>query len=247
MGPPPGSCTNEYPAYVTNATIVAGNQTYFPLKNNVYFQMMSNQTFLLTINVRVANQSSQGNTQSGQIWIGSNVIGFPESGCSGAGANQNITFNENVGFPATYSPSVNTNKTYYWAASNSFGFDVYWKAANPQPTVSHLQAASGNQTVFLSWTPSSSNGGYPVTNYQIWRGPASYYESFLAKVGNVTSYTDSNLTNDQTYYYFVVAQNTAGQISYESNQVSVVPAAPVAPSAPQDPLATAGSSRISLG
>ena len=249
MGPGPGSCTNEYSAYITNATITAGNQYYYPLKNNVYFQMLSNQTFNLAVTVNVANQSNQGNTQPGQIWIGTNEIGYPSSSCSGTVyPNQNLTFGSSVGFPATYNPGTNVNYTYSWSTGHGINFVVYWKTANPQPSVPHLQAFSGNGQVSLSWTASSSNGGSPVTNYQIWKATDSalYDATLFTTVGNVTSYADYNVTNGQTYYYEVVAENSAGRTSYFSNQASATPAAPIVPNAPITLRATPGNAQISV-
>ena len=54
----------------------------------------------------------------------------------------------------------------------------------------------------LAWTP-GSNGGSAITGYRIYRGTSAGGETFLANVGNVTSYTDTSAFNGTTYFYKV--------------------------------------------
>ena len=48
-------------------------------------------------------------------------------------------------------------------------------------------------------------------DYNIYRGTASGAETLLTQVGNVTSYTDSTVTNGTTYFYEVSAVNAVGE------------------------------------
>lgn len=83
-------------------------------------------------------------------------------------------------------------------------------------------AIGGNAQVVLSWTAPASNGGSNITGYKIYRGTSPSSETLLVTVGNVLNYTDSGLTNGQTYYYEIVAMNGAGNGS-KSQEVSTVP------------------------
>ena len=101
------------------------------------------------------------------------------------------------------------------------------------PTVSsapqNLLVYSGNAQVGLSWSVPSNNGGSAISNYTIYRGTSSNGETLLKEIGNSPSYLDGNVTNGQTYYYYVTATNSAGQ-SLPSNEVSALPTAPTSTS-----------------
>ena len=61
-----------------------------------------------------------------------------------------------------------------------------------------LQAVAGDGEVELNWSSPSSDGGAHVTNYNIYRGESSGSETFLIVVGDVHSYADASVVNDQT-------------------------------------------------
>jgi hypothetical protein len=60
-----------------------------------------------------------------------------------------------------------------------------------------------------------------VTGYKIYYGTASGIYSQSIDVGNTTSYTVSNLTDGQTYYFATTTYNAAGVESTLSNEVSM--------------------------
>ncbi len=97
--------------------------------------------------------------------------------------------------------------------------------SNPPSAPQNLVAKGGNAQVSLSWTAPTSNGGAAINNYTIYRGTSSHAEAVLTTLGNVNIYTDNAVTNGQTYYYYVTAQNTAGE-SPSSNEASATPTAP---------------------
>jgi hypothetical protein len=82
-------------------------------------------------------------------------------------------------------------------------------------------ATAGVGMVDLSWSPPPSDGGSPVTGYEIWRGTSSGTEVLYATVGNVLSYQDAAAPAG-TYFYRVAAQNVAGTGSL-SNELSAMP------------------------
>ncbi|MBA3046626.1 MAG: hypothetical protein FP824_10515 [Euryarchaeota archaeon] len=128
--------------------------------------------------------------------------------------------------------------------SNSF--DVISIPSAPQ----NLVATPGDSQVVLDWQAPSSDGGSAITNYRIYRGTTSGGETFLIEVGNVLTYTDTGVTNNQTYYYKIKAKNSVGESATYSNEddATPVPTIPGAtePSAPQNLVATAGDGQVVL-
>ena len=71
---------------------------------------------------------------------------------------------------------------------------------------SSLTATPGNTQNILNWSPSLN-----ATNYVIERGTSSGNENFILASGVTgTNYTDTGLTNGDTYYYVVIANCTLG-------------------------------------
>ncbi|TLX93313.1 MAG: hypothetical protein E6K91_08785, partial [Thaumarchaeota archaeon] len=90
----------------------------------------------------------------------------------------------------------------------------------------NLVATAGNAQVGLTWNAPSSNGGATITGYNVYRGTASNGEgpTPIAIVGT-TSYTNTGVTNGQTYFYKVTAINSVGE-SLSSNEASATPQLP---------------------
>ncbi len=107
----------------------------------------------------------------------------------------------------------------------------------------NLQATAGNGQITLTWQAPSTNGGSPITNYKIHRSISPGSEIYLTTVGNVTTYTDTNLTNGQPYYYKVSAVNGVGEgpLSEELSLPAITISA-----APRNLQAAAGNGFITL-
>jgi len=75
-----------------------------------------------------------------------------------------------------------------------------------------LQATADVGKVSLSWDIPDEDGGSAITEYKIYRrtssGDLSYYTSLG---GNTTSYNDTDLSAEHTYYYRVSAVNEVGE------------------------------------
>jgi fibronectin type 3 domain-containing protein len=109
-----------------------------------------------------------------------------------------------------------------------------------------LAATAGSAQVTLVWDAPASDGGSAITGYKVYRGVSSGSEALLASPGNVLSYTDMGLSNGQTYYYQVSAENSLGE-SPPSNEASATPApSPTVPSAPILTSATPGDGQATL-
>ncbi len=63
----------------------------------------------------------------------------------------------------------------------------------------------------LTWNAPADDGGWTITGYKVYRGTVSGGEVLVATLGNVTTYVDSAVVNDQTYYYRVSAVNAMGE------------------------------------
>ena len=93
---------------------------------------------------------------------------------------------------------------------------------------SALDATGGDDTVTLTWSPSSSDD---AVGYLVYRG----LEPSVLNGGEIVSgaapiaeptYTDSAVSNGTTYFYAVVAVDLAGNESEGSNEVFAVPVVP---------------------
>jgi fibronectin type 3 domain-containing protein len=83
--------------------------------------------------------------------------------------------------------------------------------------------------VTLMWSAPASDGGSPITGYEVWRGTASGAEALLTTVGVQSSYVDVTVLDGVTYWYQVAAVNAVGS-GPRSNELSASTVAP--PSAP---------------
>jgi beta-glucanase (GH16 family) len=90
----------------------------------------------------------------------------------------------------------------------------------PRPAApAGLTATAGNSQVALNWNPSTGGASYNVNRSLISGGPYASVSSGLAG----TNYTDTEVTNETTYYYVVSTVN-AGCESTNSVEVSATPA-----------------------
>jgi fibronectin type 3 domain-containing protein len=93
-------------------------------------------------------------------------------------------------------------------------------------------AATVTHDVVLTWVAATVPTGAPAVNgYNVYRGTTSQGETLLVSIGNVTTYTDSSVAANTTYYYIVTATSTAGE-SGPSNEVNVGIPNSVPPNAP---------------
>ncbi|HME51114.1 MAG TPA: fibronectin type III domain-containing protein [Candidatus Lokiarchaeia archaeon] len=154
----------------------------------------------------------------------------------------------------TYTNVGLTNgQIYYYVvtAVNAMGESVKSAETGAKPVtvpgaLTGLLLTPGNAQIVLIWVAPSNNGGSAITNYRIYRGTSSGFETLLTTLGVVLTYTNTGLTNGQLYYYQVSAMNAMGE-GARSSEASVWPqAAPTPPSAPTRLTATPGNSIVLL-
>jgi fibronectin type 3 domain-containing protein len=91
----------------------------------------------------------------------------------------------------------------------------------------NLIVSASNQAVTLDWTAPAFNGNGADLTYNVYRGTASAHEAALPVATGITSttYTDSGLTNGQSYYYIVTTVDPGGE-SLASNESVAKPYGP---------------------
>lgn len=107
-------------------------------------------------------------------------------------------------------------------------------ASKPSAPIS-LVAHAGNGQASLSWIAPVSDGGVSIQYYIVFRNGVDVSHPTF------TAFTDTGLTNGQSYSYYIVAVNSAGSSS-SSNVVSGV-----VPHIPSPPASSATVSYIDVG
>lgn len=101
-----------------------------------------------------------------------------------------------------------------------------------------LAAVAGNATVTLTWTAVNA-----APKYLIYRSTTGAFDGPAIGSTTTTTFTNTGLVNDTTYFYTVAARNMGG----EGPRASVAVAMPVAPPlAPRDVAAVAGNKHVAL-
>ena len=124
-------------------------------------------------------------------------------------------------------------------------------AATAPTPARNLTAAPGDGKATLQWTAPSSNGGKPVTGYNVYKGTLPDAEGYAPinsspLPATATSYTASGLANGAPVYFTVKAINSVGT-SAASNEATTRPeAAATTPGAPRDVKVTAGNGKVTV-
>jgi hypothetical protein len=113
-----------------------------------------------------------------------------------------------------------------------------------------LTATGGNGRVTLTWAAPLSNGGSPITNYQIMyaeqtAGVWSTYKPVSRASSTVTSATVTGLANDKPHIFVVRAETAAGVGSWVTLSPVVTPTG-VAPGVISALKASGGNTKVTL-
>ncbi len=131
--------------------------------------------------------------------------------------------------------------------ANTTDFDDV-RIATPPPTApgapTAVTGSPANGSVALTWTAPASDGGSPITGYQITPYAGTTAQTAVLTKSAGTSYTVTGLTNGTAYTFTVAAINTVGTGPPSGASAPVTPAVPVAslPGAPTGVTATPANS-----
>jgi hypothetical protein len=111
-----------------------------------------------------------------------------------------------------------------------------------------LSATAGDAVVDLSW---SANGEADLAGYRLYRSTSSGggFVEVSSGLLSGTSASDATVVNGTTYFYVITAEDTSGNESGFSAEVSATPQEPVdttPPAAPTGLTATGGDAQVSL-
>lgn len=229
---------------IPNATSTAKSEETIRATHNLSFGATSNSVagkFIGSIDdVEIYNQdistkaplnltATEGNAKVTLTWdaaegaTGYNVMFSTQSG----GPYETIA-SAVYGTTYTHEPLIN-DTTYYYVVSaiNAAGESAPSNEVSATPFVpivapsapANLVATAGDSRVDLSWNATESAATYSVKRSTTAGGP---YETVASAVYDATTYTDTTVINDTTYYYVVIAVNTKGE-SDPSNEASATP------------------------
>jgi len=147
--------------------------------------------------------------------------------------NGTLVLNEDGSF--TYTPAADfsgTDTFTYQASDGSADSNIatvtitVYPGADAPSAPANLTATAGDRTVSLTWEASVDVDG-DLAGYNIYRATTPGGQDFASPVGFVaapaTTYDDTGLTNDVTYYYVVKAVDAAGFESLPSNEAAATP------------------------
>ena len=153
-----------------------------------------------------------------QVDNGGSGFGSPEIDRPGMGA-------------SSYSvPFVLPDGTYSWRVKTTDGggnagpwssvFSFTLDAAAPSAPGNLTATALKGKKISLTWTASSDGSGSGIAQYEIYRATSS--SGPFARIAGTTqtTYTNSGLTQNTTYWYYVRAIDRAGNVSADSTTAS---------------------------
>jgi hypothetical protein len=124
---------------------------------------------------------------------------------------------------STTTPALSTTTLYTLTAVNSNGTTTATTTVSvaTAPTAPGSFSVTGTtaSTTSLSWASSTPNNGATISFYTIYRGTATSSMPQIATTSAIT-YTNTGLATSTTYYYYVTAQDSVGNISASSTIAS---------------------------
>jgi nitrogen fixation protein FixH len=155
-------------------------------------------------------------TASGEsVTVSSDIFNGSAYALSGISFPVTIPAGQHVQFTITFTPAgtgaASGSVSFASNASNSPTVETFTGDGTPPP----------QHSVNLSWTASNSQN---ISGYNIYRGIKSGgpYSKINAVLNASTVYTDTTVTDGQTYYYVTTAVNSSNEESAYSNQTTAV-------------------------
>lgn len=145
-----------------------------------------------------------------------------------------VASNDDAAYPTDKTSTVtfdaNSGTTYrirvdgFEGATGAINLHVFHANAPGEPT--NVSASPGDSQATVNWTAPASNGGTPITGYELTTYQGGVSQS-VTQVGTVTQWTVNALTNGTEYTFKVAAKNAIGTGPQSA------PSAPVTPKANQ--------------
>ncbi|MFH1850977.1 MAG: LamG-like jellyroll fold domain-containing protein [Candidatus Neomarinimicrobiota bacterium] len=131
-------------------------------------------------------------------------------------------FIEGIGSVAHDESSIGNQGAVYGALWSD---SIHPRIDNTPPAIpAGLEVLSGDRQALLTWTANSEGD---LIGYTLYRGNDQSELDFLAAIAHpATGFTDTGLTNGQTYFYAVSAGDKTGNESARSVMVAVTPNGP---------------------
>ncbi|WP_205743322.1 MXAN_6640 family putative metalloprotease [Geobacter sp. FeAm09] len=214
---PTPTMTGTFTSYPVTVTSVPSPSITLPHYSFAFFRMVPSATSPATLTITltadagisaVAFRKTGSSIASFTPGSGSNVITIPGFG----------TATEVVLLLANTTGSDNL-----FAGFSSDGTQITY--ALPGTTILSATAATAPAAVTLSWAAVTG-----ATSYRIYRSSSSSTSLALYKETSATSFTDSDVVVDHTYYYAVLPATTAGLTGPASQVASVTVSTPPATS-----------------
>lgn len=113
------------------------------------------------------------------------------------------------------------------------------------PTQFRVSSQPGPGEAHLNWREPRRDGGDEVQEYRVYRGTSPRSDSPLTRV-SVSSYTDTDISRDEVYYYRVTAINTYGESESTEKHIFTLSGEPTPPWAPNNLLASRQGNEVTL-
>lgn len=115
--------------------------------------------------------------------------------------------------------------TSFFLGYEMFTPDSLWSPSKPV----NIRGMGFDDSVQIEW---DANTDLDLAGYMLYRGSHPDSLTLLSDVGNVTSYMDTNVTNDTSYYYAVTAYDLDNNESIFSDVIELIPT--IRPDGPTD-------------
>ena len=210
-----GGMVDSSPAVGSDGTIYFGS---FGIGGQHLYALNSDGSLRWKFDTGAGIWSSPAVGSDGTIYFGSDDHYFYALNPDGG-----LKWKFRTGSMVVSSPAIGSDGTIYFGSDDGYLYAIGGSGEMRVPSEPrNLVAEAGDGYVRLTWEPPSDDGGSVITNYKIYRGTSSGEERYLATVGDVLTYTDTGLTNGQTYYYRVSAVNGIGEGNL-SDEISITP------------------------
>ncbi len=92
-----------------------------------------------------------------------------------------------------------------------------------------LSIINGDNSANLSWTKPVTDGGYPITQYKIYRSSDNVNFVNIGTNSSQTGFLDNGVLNSFTYYYYITSINQAGESKKSAVQRVTIANTPLPP------------------